>query len=77
MFTIKLFYDNYSYNVLSAPHYNIYRNTETGVTEITLYKDHTSHNGTTYRVSGKPLQVPHWDYAFIENSSGKTIDHIR
>lgn len=77
MFTIKLFYDNYSYNVLSAPHYNIYRNTETGVTEITLYKDHSSQNGTTYKVSGKPLQVPHWDYAFIENSSGKTIDHIR
>jgi hypothetical protein len=78
MFTIKLYYDIDSYNVICSPHYNIRTfNTDEGfVTEITVYKDMTTQDGTTYRVA-KDISVPHWNYAYIENSSGKTIDHIK
>lgn len=78
MFTIKLYYNSDNYNVLSAPHYNIATfSTEEGVvTEITIYKDMTTQDGITYRVA-KDISVPHWNYAYIENSSGKTIEHIK
>lgn len=78
MFTIKLYNSPESYNVMCCPNYAISRfHTDEGeVVEITLYKDHTTQNGTTYSIA-KSLSIPHWEYAFIENSSGKTIDHIR
>ena len=78
MFTIKFYNDDNGYNVLSAPHYsvNTFHTDEGYVTEITMYKDMTTQNGVTYRVANE-LSVPHWKSAFVENSSGKTIDHIR
>lgn len=77
MFTIKFFYDEDNYNVVSAPHYNVFRNHKTGVVEVTIYKDFTTQSGITYRVSREDIDIPSWKYAFIENSSGKTIDHIK
>lgn len=78
MFTIKLYNDENSYNVLCSPNYNIYRySTDQGeIIEITLYKDYTTQNGVTYRIA-KDLETPHWHYAFIENEKGKTIENIR
>lgn len=90
MFTIKLFANEDQYNVLECPNYNISRfyvdvppenigdksDQKKEVVEITLYKDFTTQEGVTYRIADY-LEIPHWKYAFIENSSGKTIDHIR
>lgn len=78
MFTLKLYTDPDNYHVLSSPHYNLrtYPTAEGKVTEITLYKGMTTQDGVVYRVA-KDLPTPHWNYAYIENSCGKTIEHIR
>lgn len=78
MFTIKLYMDENSYDVLSVPHYNVYRSHQ--FIEITLYKDFTTSQGVTYRITKEDYNsqgVPHYDYCFIENSSGKTIENLR
>ena len=79
MFTIKIYSSEDSYEVMEAPHYHISKfKTEQGfVTEITIYKNYFTTDGVSYRVSSADLEVPHFKYAFIENSNGKTIDHIR
>lgn len=79
MFTIKIYSSEDNYEVLEAPHYNISKfKTEEGlVTEITIYKNYLTTEGVSYRLSASDLSVPHFKYAFIENSNGKTIDHIR
>lgn len=79
MFTIKLYNSEDSYEVMEAPHYHIsnLKTKEGLVTEITIYKNYFTTEGISYRVSSADLEVPHFKYAFIENSNGKTIDHIR
>ena len=79
MFTIKIYSSEDNYEVLEAPHYNISKfKTEEGlVTEITIYKNYLTTEGVSYRLSASDLSVPHFKYAYIENSNGKTIDHIR
>lgn len=79
MFTVKIYQSDSHYEVIETPHYNISKlSTEEGlVTEITLYKTYQTTDGVSYRVSGSDLSVPHFKYAFIENSAGKTIEHIR
>lgn len=79
MFTIKIYSSEDNYDVIEAPHYNISKlNMPDGVvTEITIYKNYFTTEGVSYRVSSADLEVPHFKYAFIENSNGKTIDHIR
>lgn len=76
MFTIKLYSDDKNYNVLEAIHYNI-RKLSDELTEITLYPKYTTTEGVVYRVSKDNINDLHWKYAYIENSSGKTIEHIR
>lgn len=79
MFTIKIYSSENNYEVIEAPHYNVSKfNLKGGfVTEITIYKNYFTTEGVSYRVSSVDLEVPHFKYAFIENSNGKTIDHIR
>lgn len=79
MFTIKIYSSEDNYEVLSALHYNIskFKTEEGPVTEITIYKNYSTTEGVSYKVSLNDLSVPHFKYAFIENSNGKTIDHIR
>ena len=79
MFTIKLYADEDSYEVLEAPHYHISRFKVDGalVVEITVYKSYLTTEGVTYMIAATDLGVPHFKYAFVENSTGKTIDHIR
>jgi len=77
MFTIKLYSSPDSYDVITTSHYNIYFNDKSKVTELTVYKDFSTQYGVTYRICNRELEVPHRKYAFIENSSGKTIDHIK
>lgn len=79
MFTIKLYAHEDSYEVLEAPHYHISRFAvdDALVVEITVYKSYLTTEGVVYRLSATDIGVPHFKYAFIENSTGKTIDHIR
>lgn len=79
MFTVKIYASEDHYEVLETPHYNISKlKTEEGlVVEITIYKNYQTTEGVSYRVSAAGLSVPHFKYAFIENSVGKTIEHIR
>lgn len=79
MFTIKFYNEPDEYNVVSAPHYDVRKvssERDGDVFIISVYKDYTTLNGVEYRVA-LDLPVMHWKYCFIENSSGKTIDHIR
>lgn len=79
MFTIKFYNSPDEYNVVSAPHYDVRKvglAEENTVYVITVYKDFTTVNGTEYRVA-TDIPVEHYKYCFIENSSGKTIDHLR
>lgn len=76
MFTIKLYHDPDSYNVICTQHYNVYKNAA-GVTELAIYPTSLTNDGVTYRISKKDIEIPHWKYVFIENSSGKTIEHIK
>ncbi|QZI90061.1 hypothetical protein MYOV057v1_p0146 [Vibrio phage 184E37.1] len=46
------------------------------VIELTLYKDFTTQNGVTYRIANE-LPTPHWNYAYISNETGKTVDGLR
>lgn len=79
MFTIKIYKSPDNYEVLETPHYNIsnFERPEGKVTEITIYNNYFTMEGVSYRISASDLEVPHFKYAFIENSNGKTIDHIR
>lgn len=78
MFTIKLYQDDNCYDVLCATHYMVSKYLAEGkeVCEVTLYKDFTTMNGVTYRIA-KKLPTPHYTYAYIENSQGKTIEHFK
>ena len=78
MFTIKFYYNSSEYDVLCTTHYNVRElKTENGIEyEVTSYKDFTNQDGVIYRI-GNSLPVPHYSYAFIENSQGKTIEHIK
>lgn len=79
MFTIKIYNDENSYEVIETPHYHISKYSADGfdVVEITAYKSYLTTDGVSYRLCSNDIGVPHFKYAYIENSSGKTIDHIR
>lgn len=77
MFTLKFYRNEYDYDVIEASHYNIRKiQTVNDEWEVTLYKDFTTQSGVVYRVADN-LEVCHFKYAYIENSSGKTIEALR
>ncbi|AUR93430.1 hypothetical protein NVP1187O_117 [Vibrio phage 1.187.O._10N.286.49.F1] len=78
MFTVKLYNDQDHYNTISCVHYNVSKFMADGqhVIELTLYKDFTTQNGVTYRIANE-LPTPHWNYAYISNETGKTVDGLR
>lgn len=79
MFTIKFYTDveNY-YNCLEAPHYNVsrFKDGSNWVAEVTVYSDYLTSSGVSYRIADQ-MEVPHFKGAYVTNSKGKTIDHIR
>lgn len=85
MFTLKFisrFDNNYSQNVICCAHYHVYSrfvpDGDVGyyTYEITIYKDMTTVDGVSYRVSEHPLEVPHHQVCYVENVHGKTIERF-
>lgn len=79
MFTIKFYNDDNYYNCVEVPNYNVSRfKAEEGcyVVEVTVYQDYTTQDGVSYLIADK-VKIPHFKGAYVTNSKGKTVDHIR
>ncbi len=79
MYTVKLYQGENCYNVFETSHYNISKFKEEGqdVVEITLFQDFTTSKGTTYAVAENLQHRAHFTHVYIENSTGKTVEHYR
>ena len=88
MFNVKFcsFYDTSSTNqsstttAISCPHYNIYKRND-GTYTVTTYNTMTDIDGVERHImsddQAKTSSSQHYHACYIENSSGKTIEHIR
>lgn len=78
MFTIRFYNDSNYYNVVESPHYNVsrYKSEDGWVVEVSVYNDFTTQDGVDYRIA-EELPTPHFKGAYVMNSAGKTVDHIK
>ncbi|MFT0140766.1 hypothetical protein ACEK07_46075 [Alcanivoracaceae bacterium MT1] len=78
MYTVKFIrnYDAGGYVVhsFSVPHYEVYRRSQSSVVTVTLYPNLFDTDGVERHISDNESD---YDVCFVENSRGKTIDHIQ
>lgn len=78
MFTLKFYSKQGHSTALSAPCYDVYSSKQIGGkthTSIAVYPNFTKENGVVYSIVDDESPNYYQD-VYIENSSGKTIDHF-
>ena len=71
-------------NVVTCNHYEVYTHSG-GVKTVTTYQDHTRLSGVDRHITAQaptgrdcdPDPERYFDYCYVENESGKTVDTIR
>jgi len=88
MFTVKFCtyfdQDGFTSTSISCPHYKIYKR-KNGSFAVTTYKDMTDLDGVDRLVMNDKLAkegrhpegIAHFHACYVENSAGKTIEHIK